>query len=286
MPKRGIVSAVVCLCCWAMAPALIPPRQRDGPNTGKYFASSALTRAETAALRPEFVLDHLRLVAHADVLGSARMQAVEVWTPAHDPGGRTEDRSRILYYKTVELELPATENGRPVSAHEAAKLRRDIQQSETDIDASWRGSASSGRLVQIDGQIVDIGTLLRRFDWRPVGVATYLNRPCVEFHFSPRQGAASGSRAERIMAAMAGDLWIDPESGQVLKVTFANRRAVRFGLGLLASFSNIQGSFEMQPFGDGWVWGETVVQLHGRELWFDKSGLLVKHYLLPGSSPR
>lgn len=286
MRKRGLVSAGVCLCCWVILPALVPPRQRDGPNTDRPAPSAALTRAEAAALRPEFVLDHLRLFAHPEVLGSARMQAVEVWTPAHDPGGRTEDRSRIFYYKTVELEQPTTESGRPISAREAAKLRREIQQSEANIDASWRGSASSGRLVQIDGEIVDIGTLLRRFDWRPIGVGEYLSRPCVEFHFSPREGAAAGSRAERIMAVMAGNLWIDPMSGQVLKVTFANRGAVRFGFGLLASFSNIQGSFEMQPLGDGWVWGETVVQMHGRELWFDKSGTLVKHYLLPGSSAR
>lgn len=258
-----------------------PPQEHlfNGSNAAAGAdTAAAIARACAAALHPQFLLENLRLLATPQALDGAQMTAVEDWRPAH--GVTVEDRSRILFYKTVELELPLTEDGRPISARDLAKARRAVQRAEAGVDAQWNPAETSGRLIQIDGQIVDVGPLLRRFEWRPIGTCEYMSHACVEYQFTPRPGVTVESRAERIMAAMAGRLRLDPFSGQVLQVSFHNVRPVRFGLGLLASFSQIEGEFEMQPAGPGWVWKDTVVHLHGRELWFDKSGTLDKQYLL------
>jgi hypothetical protein len=77
---------------------------------------------------------------------------------------------------------------------------------------------------------------------------------------------------------MSGRAWIDPTDGQVFRVEFHNRVPLKFGWGLLADFSSINGSFEMQPVGDLWVRGHTEVHLTGRQLWHSVNGTLIKDY--------
>lgn len=298
MQRLGLVLVTCCVCVWAAAPRAKARKEGAGGSLGaashghQYGATSTGERPMSgapssavldAALRSEFVLEHLKLFASPAVLGAVHMQAVETWTPVRNPGAAKTDHSRIFYYKTVELELPVTDGGVPLSSHALAKQQRAIARAEADINQAWQGASSEGRLIQIDDQIVDIGSLLRDFTWTPVGRSEYLGHACVEFRFAPRLGIHPDSHAERVMATMVGNLWLDPESGQIYKATFHNREAVKFGLGLLASFSFIQGSFEMQPVAGGWVWGRTTVQMRGRELWFDKSGTLVKSYTLAGN---
>lgn len=291
-PPRSLVLSCAFACALAAMPRPARAQTRHSPGAPPASDTSAIAARSAAAhdaafhaaLQPAYLLAHLKLFADPDLISGLRMRSVETWTPAG--GVPTVDRAAVFFYRTVEMELPNTDDGRPISARELHRAELANDRARAAINQAWSGPESSGRLLEMDNQIVDLGSLLRSFEWRAAGVSSFLGRPCVEYHFTPRAGAPDGSRAEKFMAAMEGNLWFDPVSGQVLRVEFHNLRPVRFGFGLLASFHEITGGFDMQPDGGGWVWGDLRLSIRGREMWWSKSGGFEKKYLIVSAGRR
>lgn len=215
------------------------------------------------------------------------MYLSEVWIPARGSADPV-DRAQVEFLDSVELEVPVTRDGHLLNRHQAEKASHRLQRLRALVRQAWRGPRDNGRLAIVDNQVVRLGTLIQRFAWRPLGTASYLGVPCRRFAFAPRLGMRATSRVEEVMAAMAGEICVEPKSGVVLEIHYHNQEPVKFGWGLLGDFHGISGSFLAQPAGSTWTWERTVVQLRGRELWFSKSGKLIKSYRLrphPGLAP-
>lgn len=229
-----------------------------------------------------WLLAHVRLAAGPGARPATRMHLTETWTSARGRADPT-DRAQVLFLDSVELEVPMTRQGHLLSRRQAEKVSRRLARVRTLVRQAWRGPRDNGRLVIVDNQVLRLGALVARFDWRSLGSGNYRGVPCRRFAFAPRPGVRATSRVEQVMAAMAGAVCVEPTSGLVLEVHYHNQEPVKFGWGLLGDFRGISGSFTAQRAGTVWTWGRTVVHLRGRELWFSKSGTLVKQYRL-GSS--
>ncbi|MGH9490535.1 MAG: hypothetical protein ACRD2F_02985 [Terriglobales bacterium] len=238
--------------------------------------------AQTADSSPEaWLVAHLRLAGPPSG-ASGRFQVDQTWTPARG-GSDPVDLARVTFFDSVELEVPITRHGRPLSRRRARAATRHLRRMQARVRVAWRGPRDDGRLVVVDNRVMRIDALIQRFDWRALGMGSYLGQACRRFAFAPRPGMVIAGRAKRVMAAMGGQICVDPDSGLLLEVQFHNQEPVKFGLGVLGDFHAIRGSFALQRAGGAWTWGRTVIHLRGRELWFDKSGTMVKQYLPPSA---
>ncbi len=219
------------------------------------------------------------LASDPNALNTVHLQAKEWWQKSN---GAVSDRetSRVMFYKSVELEVTVSKDGEPVSAYKRFMEQHDLAQAQKRIDKRWKGPMDDGRLVRIADSIVSLPKLLQHYQWQHLGADNVEGQPCQVFRFSARPGDPANSRMVHLMQLMQGRLWMDPQSGQILKVTFHNNQPVKIGFGMLANFDHISGTFTMQRSGNAWVWGKTVIHLSGRELWHTKNGTLVKTYVV------
>lgn len=252
----------------ALAPAAL------GAQAGKFSGSVA------------WLLSHAHVAASPVGVPPAPMSLAQTWTPARGHADPV-DRAQVEFLDSVEIEVPVSRGGLPLTARQAAKVNRRLERLRELVRQAWRGPQDDGRLVIVNNQVMRLQTLLDRFYWRPAGASAYLGTPCLRFAFAPRPSAPAANRAEQVMGAMAGDACVAAESGLVLEVHFHNQEPVKFGWGLLGDFHAISGAFTLRRTGTSWVWGRIIVHLHGRELWFNKSGTMVKFYRLgsPGAPP-
>ncbi|MGH9534836.1 MAG: hypothetical protein ACRD2E_08260 [Terriglobales bacterium] len=266
--------ALSLICAWVLAAAGQPAPRHRNPLARQRGAAPA------APSPRQWLLTHARLPGPVGGPKAVRaLRTFEAWIPAR---GRPDpvNRAQVLFLDSVELETPLTRKGRALNRRQAAAAARQLDLLRRRVRAAWHGRQDDGRLVIVGSRVQSAQTLLNRFDWRRLGDGSFLGRPCRRFAFSPRPGLRIGNRTARVLAAMAGTVCADPATGLVYQVHFHNQEPVRFGWGLLGDFRGIRGSFRLQRLDGHWTWGQIVVRLQGRELWFDKSGTLIKRYQL------
>ncbi|MGH9393330.1 MAG: hypothetical protein ACRD1E_04110 [Terriglobales bacterium] len=225
-------------------------------------AATALSSTETAAL-----VKRLAWSSAPAGLRSLRLRAIEEWTQAEVPPGARRVRNRetdeVSFYHGVPLELQLTRNDLPLSAGAERKQASALGRMQRRVDAACgSGDGSDGRLLSLGGEVWTMARFASGFAWS--GAPAAAGR--VELSFEPLPGRRPGSRLARILGATAGQLEVDPASGQILGGEFHNIAPVRFGGGLLAHFTDFHGRFRLQPAAGTWVLRSVEVTIEGREL--------------------
>jgi hypothetical protein len=202
--------------------------------------------ADPPPLTPEALPGRAVVVTNCDALDKVHMQATEKWI-GDKPSDRETEVSKVIFYKSVELDQTVEHNGKPLGRWSRSREASEVRHDEQLIDRRWRGPKDNGHLVNIADEIWAVPDLLRNFQWTREGAGEIDGHPATIFRYSPKPGIHPGSRIERALSAMYGRAWVDPASGQVMRVEFKNRQPLKFGWGLLANFSSISGTLEMQP---------------------------------------
>jgi hypothetical protein len=226
---------------------------------------------------PESLPNRAVLVTDVQALNQVHLRSTEIWR-APDGSLREKELANVFFYKSVELEMPFEHNGRPLGRWQRSRENSEVRHLEEQIDQRWTGPQDNGKLVSFADEVWSTRDLLRNFQWSSEGSGDVHGHPATIFRYRPRPGIRPSNRVEHALARMYGRAWLDSQTGQVYRVEFHNQAPLKFGWGLLANFSSINGSFEMQPMGAVWVRGHTEVQLEGRELWNSLTGTVTKDY--------
>ncbi|HXR96870.1 MAG TPA: hypothetical protein VN709_03410, partial [Terriglobales bacterium] len=202
---------------------------------------------------PSLVLSLLFLIApHHDA--SLHLRAVETWTQSGAPDATANDTEidRVSFYHSVPIETEVSDNGRPANAAAQQKLANQIKRR---IDA-----AGDGNLLNLDGEIWPMSKFESLFTW------TVDPQDATLLHFTPAPQLHPSSRMQRVLSRTAGELKVNPATGQILGGSFHSLGPVKFGGGLLANIAHFDGTFAMQQADDCWVMKSIVVHVQGREM--------------------
>ena len=273
---------------WAVAAALVSPapfhaRPQGRHNGQQILRKTAPRRAGAPAwgrlappVDPSLPCKAV-MIANPNVLAGKSYISRSDWQRAgsNDP---QVSMAHITVYKSVELEQEFIVNGHRVSSGRLRQLQDRVARIRQSIDRDWRGQQSNGRLLDIDWQIWTIGQVCRRFDWRWLGNQALDGRPAAVFSFQPKRQVPVRNRVDKFLASMAGRVWLEAGTGQVMRVEFHNLRPVRYGWGILAVFHQVQGVFSLARLPGGWFYHRLWLKLDERELWHHWRGTVVKIY--------
>jgi hypothetical protein len=148
-------------------------------------------------------------------------------------GTRTYQVSMILgtpYRRLVAIDgkpLPSVRQAQEQRKMEAAlaRRRRESPESREARVASYRGERHAEHVM--------IEQLTEAFDFHLVGQRTFDGRPAYLLRANPRPGYNPPNRDSRVLRGMQGELWIDAQTFQWMKVRAEVIRPVQI-VGLLA----------------------------------------------------
>ncbi len=273
--------AILLYAAWPLMSVRRPPARRHSSPPGWERARQKKPKAgPTNASTPVDPMLPCRavLVSNPGVLAGKRYISRSDWQRAGSADPLVSE-ANIYIYKSVELEQEYIDDGHKVGPREHRELARDLARVRNRINRLWRGPQSNGRLLNIDWHIWTVGQVCRRFNWRWLGNARWRGHVAAIFSFAPKPRQRTHSRIGHFLAAMAGRVWLDPASGQVMQVRFHNLRPVRYGWGLLAIFHRVRGVFTLRRLPGGWFYHHLSLQLDRRELWRHWRGRIEKFYL-------
>jgi hypothetical protein len=232
---------------------------------------------------PTAIPQKVVLLSHPGEIANTSLKVVEKWKP--DSGAAETDVGKVIFYKSVDLEQDYERNGAPLPPSDRKQEVSDVRTLEKSINRTWKGPQDDGRLVGIGTQVWRIPELLQAYEFHDIGTETYLGSPAIIYSYQPKPGVKAANRVQKGLLSMVGRIWVEPQTGQVLKIEFHNRATIRFGWGLLAKFTRVDGIMTMQRFGDTWVRQRVVMHLNGRELFTRMNGRLEKDYFIVSPPP-
>lgn len=244
-------------------------------------AGPPMATAVSPALPPlAQLLPRLSLCSSPDALANVHMHAVETWMNRHGNLLKRGDfeTDRIYYYRGVEVEETQSTDGQPLSAKDQSRQEQDTRTLRAQIDQAWRGPRDTGRLVNINDEIWSLPQIVSLYQWTESPGPKFQGISTVLLSFRPKPDLHAGSRVQHVLLSMQGDLEVDPRTGQILAGQFTSTGPVKFGMGLMANFSHIHGSFSMQPAGTAWVFQTIRVDVDGRKLWTKMHGVEIMNY--------
>lgn len=242
--------------------------------------SAAAMVPDTTPLAP--LLQRLTLCSSPDSLSHIRMHAVETWMDRH--GNRLKrgdyETDRVFYYRGVELEETQSSDGKPLSVQDQAQQQQDARSLRQQIDRLWHGPQDACRLININDEIWSLSKVVDLYQWTESPGPKFGSIATVRLSFRPKPGLHPGSRVQHVLLSMQGDLQVDPQTGQIVSGQFTSVGPVKFGMGLMANFSQIHGTFSMQPAGTAWVFRNIRVDVDGRKLWTRLHGVEIMNYTI------
>lgn len=243
-------------------------------------ATSPATSPAPAAVPLAQLLPRLTLCSAPHELANLHMHAVETWMDRHGNTLKRGDSEtdRVFYYRGVEMEETQSADGKPLSTHDQTAQAQDANSLRQQVDQLWRGPADSCRLVNINDEIWSLAQIVSLYQWQEKPGPNFEGIPTVLLAFSPKPGQHAGSRVQHVLLSMWGDLQVDLQTGQILGGQFTNSGPVKFGMGLMANFTHIHGTFSMQPAGTTWVFRNIRVDVDGRKLWTKIHGVEIMNY--------
>ena len=221
------------------------------------------------------------IIANPRVLGAAHYISRSIRRRAGAADPRITE-SRIVVYKSVELEEEVSRNGRLLPPRRRASERRLLVRLRRQIDRLWRGPQSNGHLVNVNGNIWPVARVCAHYRWRWQRNVLWRGIPAAIYAFQPHRHHHSRTRAGHFLDSLAGHVWLAPSNGQLLRATFHNLRPVRYGWGLLANFHRVRGVFSLCLLPGGWFYHRLQLALDERELWHRWHGQITKSYLPAG----
>ena len=236
---------------------------------------------------PAELLQRLTLCAHPALLSHLRMHAVETWMNRKGEAYSDQDSEvdRVFFYRGVEMEQARSRNGKLVSPEGRQRQQENFSGLKSKIDRHWSGPEDAGRMLNIDGEIWTLPQIVALYHWTQSRGPVTGGIPTVRLRFAPNPRIQPGSRVQHLLLSVRGHLDVDPETGQIVAGAFESTGPVKFGLGLLARFDHLQGTFDLQRTGAAWVYHHIQVEVDGRELWTHMHGAEVMTYTIDGVPP-
>ena len=245
-------------------------------------AAPAATPASTAAPPLAQLLPRLTLCSSPDALSHVRMHAVETWMDRH--GNRLKrgdyETDRVFYYRGVEMEETQSSDGQPLSARDQAQQQQDARAVRQQIDQLWHGPQDACRMININNEIWSLPQIVNLYQWTESPGPKWEGIPTVRLSFRPKPSLHAASRVQHVLLNMEGELQVDPQTGQIVAGQFTSVGPVKFGMGLMADFTHIHGTFSMQPAGTAWVFRNIRVDVDGRKLWTRLHGVEIMNYTI------
>lgn len=247
---------------------------------GRVIPAAASTTAARAwsAETTQALVGKLTLSEHAAKLAGLSLAADDVWVNEANPAQSDYGTGKVMFYRTVPIEVMESEKGRPLRAAERAREAHTIQALRKRIDAAWRERAAPGQLVNLYGEIWTLGQIATHFTWTASSAGMAAGRPAVILHFEPLAGQRPHTRIERVLDATAGDIVVDGQTGQILRGVFHSEKPIHYG-GWLAHLA-FHGAFSLQAAGDCWVINDVSVEVQGRVMFSRMHGTQINTYSL------
>ena len=133
------------------------------------------------------------------------------------------------------------EAGRPLSADRQAKVDREVKDK---VDA-----INEKRVTEEVPAAVRLSAILERYDFRAVAREDVEGRPAIVMDFSPFPGSRPIEH-DALLRKLAGRVWMDEAEREVVRAEVRNTAGMKFFLGLGASVSAVNSTFEFRKVGD------------------------------------
>jgi hypothetical protein len=137
-------------------------------------------------------------------------------------------------------------DGKPLSVERLNKQREE----ESKLKQKQRGHAAEGDsiLALLEERFA------KRFAYEVTGHDTLNGRSAYVVSVSPKKGLPAKEVLEKVLARMAGRLWIDVEAAEVIQAEFGLTKPVKIGLGVLGSVEGVQFHVRRDRLDDGsWI---------------------------------
>lgn len=137
------------------------------------------------------------------------------------------------------------------------RMRRSLAKGAATDDAHAPATADQEPSLNLE-------QLAGCFTFSPIGPDELDGHAALRIGFAARAGCIEGSgRIARILGRLAGEIWVDGDGFELLRLRGNIREPVTFGFGLLAKIESFEVAVERQPVGEG-VFAATQIDYHAR----------------------
>jgi hypothetical protein len=177
----------------------------------------------------------------------------------HEVQSREEQTYRMVVIGGELYPRLIAKDGKPLSADQLSKQRAE----ELKFKQKQRGHAAEGDsiLALLEEKFA------KRFAYAVTGRDTLDGRSAYVVSVSPKPGLPAKEILEKILARMAGRLWIDVEEAEVIQVELGLTKPVHIGLGVLGSVEAVQLHVRRDRLAEGgWINSKARLKLQFRIL--------------------
>jgi hypothetical protein len=204
-----------------------------------FLASVLLTAIQAVAKQPDTPMPAVaelraRAVASFKASGKARERYLcreRIENQELDGKGQVKktnvDEREIFYVNGYQIAQAVSKDGKPLSPGDIRKRDEAVRKA---IEA-----ASDHRKPKSDGLTIDAGDILRLAKLQNERRILVAGRPTIVFDVVPDPSAKPSGMEEKIVAAMAGTVSIDEDTGALQDVDTHGVRDVKLGGGLVAN---------------------------------------------------
>lgn len=197
--------------------------------------------------------------------GRYRFQYLSIYEKL-DGKGKVEDQEKKLY-ESIPVEGSAFErllekDNQPLTEKERLK--------ESRREAEFREKLSKGDPPEEDEnkRMVFDEDLVSRFRFEVQSRKVLNGHDCWVLSFEPREGDLPvRRRIDRTLNKSAGQIWVDSESHEIVRVRFRLLEKVSLWWGVIGSVSELEGTVDRSPVAaDDWFPSQVEFYLRGRIL--------------------
>lgn len=234
------------LLLWLLPQAVVPTL----PEGNAYVRALVYTQREQEQALDDYAYDLVEERQELDRHGRPRKRRIRCYQVFHVAGR--------------PLRRLVAENNRPLEPRGQEREDRRVRETAAAIRA--------GRALVEERPGLRLSQILERYDFTTRGRKTLAGRTALVFDFGVRPGTAArdDSRRQRVLARLAGRLWVDEAERRVARVELHNTQGVKLALGGFgASLAVLEVTLEFRKVDDA-VWLPLRLETYaaGRKLFF------------------
>ncbi len=195
--------------------------------------------------------------------------------PDMDDKGRLKSDKRktadyeIYYLGPYSIERLLSKDGKELSASEQKKQEQEVAKQEKKARERIAKRAAGAKSEKDELKIETFLKVDRFFNLR---TDTYAGRPVYAFDFEPREDFHPDGIAEKLVASLAGTIWIDEQAKQVARLDAHFVDGIKIGGGIVAALKKGgTARLEQARINDEiWLPSQAEVHLDVRVFFFNK----------------
>ena len=153
---------------------------------------------------------------------------------------RKSRRYEVFHVKGRPVRRLMEEDGHALSPEKQAKENARVDKLVLAILADRVATERPG---------VRLSAILERYDFHTVGRESVEGRPSVVLEFVPLPGARKLD-GDNVLRKLEGNLWVDEDESELVRIQLRNTSGIRFALGLGASVSGLSVQMEFRKVGE------------------------------------